>query len=71
MKNDKFFSSLESMIEIEGSDNRLKRIGEYIWILMPLRIELSTRDLYSMKKNEADVQSQLDSAHEQEQNEYQ
>ena len=44
--------SLESMIEIESPDDRLESIGEDIWIIMPLRIVLTTRYLYRLGEME-------------------
>jgi hypothetical protein len=52
MLEDEFSSPLESLIQIECSDDRLEGIGEDIWILMSLRIVLATRDLYRLRKLE-------------------
>jgi hypothetical protein len=52
MLEDELSRSLESMIEIECTDDRLEGIGEDIWILMSLRIVLATRDLYRLRKVE-------------------
>ena len=65
MREDEFFGTFESMIEIEGSDDRLESIGEDIWILMSLRIVLSTRDLYRIRKMESMSNlSQIATTHE-------
>ncbi len=50
MSEDEVFHSLESLIQIECTDDRLESIGKYIRILVSLRIVLATRDLYRMSK---------------------
>ena len=52
MSEDEFSCSLESLIQIESSDDRLEGIGEDIRILMSLRIVLATRDLYCIREME-------------------
>jgi hypothetical protein len=52
MKNDEFFGSFKSIIKIESSDNSLKCIRKNIWILMPLRIEFTPRNLNCIRKME-------------------
>ena len=52
MSENELARSIESMIEIQGSDDRFEGIGKDIWILMSLRIVLSTGDLYRMGEME-------------------
>jgi hypothetical protein len=46
MREDEFSGSRKSMIQIEGSDEGLERIGEDVWILMSASIVFTTRELY-------------------------
>jgi hypothetical protein len=50
MREDELSGPIESLIQIECSDDRLERIGEDVRILMSLRIVLTTRDLYRMRE---------------------
>jgi hypothetical protein len=52
MLEDELSRSLESMIEIKCTDDRLEGIGEDIGILMSPRIVLATRDLYGVREVE-------------------
>lgn len=53
MLEDKLTRPLESMIEIERSDDRLECIGEDVWVLMSTSIVLTARYLYRVSKMES------------------